>query len=78
MTQFPVNVYFYSAYVPATREGIHGIIPAVCSASARDVLRREHPGTKYLSVSRIPELRAQYDPSAQQYRIEKKERRPIK
>lgn len=70
---YPVNVYFYAAYVPATREGIHGIIPAVCAASARDTLRREHPGTKYLHVSRIPELRAVPDQNS--FRIEERRMR---
>lgn len=57
------NVYFYCAYIPSIRQGIHGLIAGVCAASARDALRKEFPETKYLNVHRVPELKGVFNPS---------------
>ena len=55
------NVYFYSAYIPAIRHGVQGLIAGVCASSARDALRKEFPDTKYLNVHRVPELKGVFN-----------------
>lgn len=55
------NIYFYSAFIPTTRTGVHGLIAAVCAGSARDTLRAEFPDTKYLNVHRVPELKGVFN-----------------
>lgn len=55
------NVYFYSAYIPARRHGVQGLIAGVCTSSARDDLRKEFPDAKYLNVHRVPELKGVFN-----------------
>ena len=68
----PINVYFYSLYRPRCRTCKSGLIAAVCAGSARNQLRDKHPGCKYLTVHRVPELGAVYDPSTGEYVIDEK------
>lgn len=67
-----VNVYFYSLYRPKYRTCKSGLIAAVCASAARDDLREKHPGCKYLTVHRVPELGAVYDAHTGSYVIDEK------
>lgn len=68
----PINVYFFSCYRSKYRTCKSGLIAAVCAAEARDKLREKYPGCKYLTVSRVPELSAVYDPAIDDYVIDEK------